>query len=370
MKYINEVSTPIFLQDKLTQMKEKIIKNNRNVEYYRQNAQLIENFLNEIGNNKDLPNNIIDGISQQQIKEAIDQLHLGRNYWSFIGKKGSAAYGVKFEEYFSNLLNRIMENAKEQGIAKWEQKSPGVINVGGKTVDPMKNIIDKMADEITINLMEEAYKEIGIELDKQSKDAEIKNHTLNKVQGKIDTATRFLNFEVIVDNPALQRILPLLANATFSDKAYLTAGDVKIGQTNSFRVFLAVTGDLTAKEKLHYWYKMLQCMDDHSIHNSAELFYQMRYIYELTGYGLQYTEQMINEALGNNTGADYFIYFHEGKVKVVASAAVFYDFLESIEKNTAWQGKTLHGGNITKNYALYAKLKMRMRAGHFELGEY
>lgn len=361
MSVLNGISTPDFLMGRLEKIKNDIIVE-KNINIYKNNALLIENFLNKIIGNQINKDNIIDGLTQEYYDKALKELGINIEHWT---KKKTDAYGVKFESFLQNLLSDIFKHSKDKEIANWT--GGHVTSLGLKTVNPLKNITDKTIDDTTKNLMESAYKEIAKELDKQSKESEIKNHTMNKVQGKIDTISHHINFEISTEDPLLQKVLPLLANASFSDKAYKNSGDVKIGQTNSFRVFLAISGDMDAQEKINRWNRMLNCMDFHPNDKAAEIFYELRYIYELTGYGLQYSKQAINRILGNDTGADYLIYFHKGKIKVLSTAAIINDFLSNV-KDTA-KGRTLSNGEITKEYALYARLKMRMIGGRFKIGE-
>ena len=115
----------------------------------------------------------------------------------------------------------------------------------------------------------------------------------------------------------------------------------------------------------YHWEKMLSCMDYHNNHHAALLFYQIRYMYELTGYGLQYTENKINEALGS-LGAKYFIYYYPNAgVRVISTASIINNLINAVRDDNLWKYNVK---DITKEYALYAKLKMRMRNGIFEFG--
>ena len=368
MSILDDVSTPDFLSARLIEIT-KSIKADQDVSIYKKNALLIENFLNKIiGNQIQVDeNNPIEDLTQDLYDNALNNLGIDINYWT---KRKNKAYGIKFEKFFHELLRDIFNHSQNDLVgATWDNKKGHITSIGAKTTNPLQNITDEIIDDTTKNTMELAYKRIAEELDKQTKKSEIKNHTLNKVQGKIDTVSHHINFQISIDDPVLQKILPLLANATFSDKAYENAGDVKIGQTNSFRVFLAISGDMSAKDKIKRWYRMLNCMEYHSEENAAQKFYELRYIYELTGYGLQYTKQWVNKMLGNDAGADYLIYFHKGRIKVLSTAAIINEFLAD-STAIATAGRTLTDGTITKEYALYAKLKLRMTNGRFKLGEF
>lgn len=360
-----DISTEAYLINILNEMKANI-ERGKTIEENRAEAQLLEDFFNEIGKYNQNPDNIIEGSARAEIREAIQALHMG-NVWNFLGANGlKEISGTGFEDYLGRLTNRIMQNAKKYDLATWSKSYNYVINLGSQTVDIYKNISDDISNEVTKKLIDETYKDIRPKLEKDADEAHKKLGINARVQGKIDNAMKYIDFEVTTENPILQKVLPLLAQATFSDKAYLTTGDVALGQTNSFRVFLAVSGEGSAEEKVYHWYRMLTCMDHHGYHNASSLFYQIRYMYELTGYGLKYTENKINEALGN-LGAKYFIYYHGGNVRVVSTAVIINDLINAVRDNHYFETHSAKYGS-QKNYALYAKLKMRMQNGIFEFG--
>lgn len=367
----NNQSTVEYLTNIKNKMKQNIMRN-QSVAKSKADAQLLENFFNEIGGQPIDPDNIVEGITREDIQDAIKRLGMGK-VWHFKGSEGiKDISGVGFEDYLGRLSNRIMQNAKKQGLASWSKSYNYIINLGSSTVNLYNNITDDISNETTKNLIDQAYKDVKTKLDEDNMKAQKKYGVNAKVQGKIDNAMKLLDFTVSdIDNPALKRILPLLADSSFSDKAYLTTGYVRIGQTNSFRVFLAVSGEGSAEEKIYHWERMLNCMDYHDEHNAAMLFYQIRYMYELTGYGLQYTENKINQALGNSLGAKYFIYYHpgkdNGKVRVISTAAIINDFIFAVENDGYFQTHSAKC-NDEKAYALYATLKMRMNNGDFEFG--
>jgi hypothetical protein len=69
---------------------------------------------------------------------------------------------------------------------------------------------------------------------------------------------------------------------------------------------MAVSGDIDYSLRLRHWYAMLQCMDEHESHGAPRLFYELRYIYELTGYGGTYIREAIQEIFAK--GARFFLY--------------------------------------------------------------
>lgn len=360
------IKTPIYLNEVLNRIKNDIIEN-KNLEIEKQNAQLIENFLNAIGGHQQDPDNLIEGLTNQLLQEALNKLNINSS-WFFNNQKNDLT-GISFEKYLEKLLNEILE---KPDISTYQSKKY-VVNLGSKYVDIFKNITDDLENETVNETMKKFYTGIKnklIEDDKKAKEKRKKSQFVSSVQGKIDVAKKYIDFKVIVNDPVLEKVLPLLAESSFTIKAYKTMDTVKIGQTNPYRVFLATSDKGSIKQKTYQWIRMLYCMDLHPTENAALLFYQIRYIYELTGYGQQYVENKISEALGQ-TGAKYFIYYHPGTgVKVLSTAVIINNFLDMVKNDKYFETySSKYGGdykNPQKHYALYARLKMRMFNGEFE----
>lgn len=371
MKGINykrdNIPTRDYLTKVLNDMKNKMTLEN-NLEIERQNAKKLENFFNTLAYmNTNSENFVESACVDENIKKPLASLNLS-SIWSLVNKRGDKQItGVAFEKYLKGLINKVMERSKEEGwIGKWNRNY--VIKTGSERVDMYKNIVEDLSDDIVRDLIKDTYQRENERIKNYVDEAKQKGFNPT-VEGKIDVAIKNVDFKIDTGKmpPALKEIFELLKGATFSAKAYATTHDVQLGQTNSFRVFLAVTqGD--TYNRVYHWYRMLSCMDAHKDHEAAFLFYQIRYIYELTGYGQQYIKNKINEMIDNPTGAKYLIYYHPGSgIKVMSTKVLLNNFLKMVADGSYFEKyASKYEGNYSKEYALGARLKLRLSKGEFE----
>lgn len=240
-----------------------------------------------------------------------------------------------------------MKNFSEKDIVSWSD----VISVkGNDSFDLYEGIIDPIAQ----SAIAEAYKHASQTYQKNANKANYDYQIKTEVYGKIDTGNFYCELKIATEDPYLQQLIPLLASSTFTDKGYLTKHDVRLGQTNPFRVFMAVTSD-TYDLRLRHWYAMLECMKEHSSHGAPRLFYELRYIYELTGYGGSYVREAIQTIFAK--GARFFLYLSGSTLKVIPVSRIL------VKLNQKLKNKTLiRQSSINMHYSLYAILKLRITA--------
>ena len=276
--------------------------------------------------------------------------------------------GNEFEDWFANVVDESVKIGQANGKIK------GVISVGGVStnfgsyqVDYLKDVVDETLRATAIA----AYKGAKTALQTASVEEDSKNKTHSSVQGKIDTKGKYFKIEVNIKDDYLSQIIPLLAQSAFTDKAYISGkkDDLRLGQTNPFRVFVAVCGGVS-DDIIERWYRMLNCMNKHSYHDAPELFYQIRYAYELTGYGQKYNLDVLNKLLGDfNLGARFLIYYNGSVIIVLSTAKILEDMVIKMKQGIT-KTQMIHG-QITPEYALYAKIKLRMTSYNpvaFEFG--
>ena len=407
-KSINTPSYLSYIKDKM--INDIIGEKNSRKAIATQNAsdaKVLEDFLNLLHDykpHKGYPDNLIMQFTRQDLIDAASAIQPAIR--SRIGGMQKDVTGNDFEEYFDKLIPNIIYSAADLGFAKIIEDKNIKINFGSERVDMTKNFSEEVTHEMALraphyclrltqagvsNAWSNKLWQINEELKRKSLSKKRRNE-LNQqkqtliagrdnmiqtygnhlaVKGKVDTLND-TTLEVTLESqrlPALQRVLKLLAQSSFSDKAFKKNQDITIGQTNSLRVFLAVSEEGTLKEKLDRWNRLLRCMDNHGQvpgHQDVPLmFYQIRYMYELTGYGLRYTENKITQMVGK-TGAKYFVYFNPGQGYTVLSASsIIYNMLDAIDNQGDFGPKTKSQVN-TKDYALHARLKMRMHKGIFD----
>ena len=307
-------------------------------------ALILEDFLNLVALGQPT-DNIILGYSMQNRKEVIESF--GIPLKQLINQDVS---GLAFEDWAQSIFEQALEKAKEQQMISYGSK---VSISGTDSFLLFEDVVDPMMQDLYAQTYRQASQTV------KDKTKEVNRYNIKAdVYGKIDTANYYSDFQVHIHDEYLEKLLPLLASASFTDKAYLTKHDVRIGQTNPFRVFVAMSPD-TGQAKLDRWYRTMTCMNEngpHGSHNAPLLFYELRYIYELTGYGGYYVREEIRNLFKN--GARFFLYYsNQTLIKVIPVSRIIKNLNAKLSS-----GKLIKQKNIDKEYALYAKLKMRLTA--------
>lgn len=148
------------------------------------------------------------------------------------------------------------------------------------------------------------------------------------VDGKIDTlglnATIKIKPEVSME---ARSIIRSLQGAAFTDKNYTKSSTVHLGMTNPYRILINVTKvsnpNVEVKQLNNRFYRMLECAGvyhsgGHPAHEiGAKYFYQIRYIYELTGLGGKYRSKESGDVKQLLNDAKYakFLVFNQGGSK-------------------------------------------------------
>ena len=249
----------------------------------------------------------------------------------------------KLGEYLEHGINRLIKTF-QANITNKDYKSLSDFRVGaGQRQFNMDHLIQRFGRETLAELFNETSDAMFTKGYKETS-----GHSFQtKVWGKIDnTGLRAeLHLEGLTGIKA--DIAECLRNATFTAKNYISSNDIKLGQTNPFRVFLTIPG---FKQDIQRWHRMINCFKSHeNTHSEApEYFYRIRLIYELTGFGGYYSVDTQNEfgkILSGQTYAQYLIFnTHKGagQIKVVPTKdlinlANVLDKEEKTIQNKTWE---------------------------------
>lgn len=333
-------STSEYLQDRLDTIRANILINQQNG-IDENDALLLEDFFRIIAFGQGIDNPLA-GVSLQ---ERIDTL---KKYNIPIDTLRKDISGFAFEDWVQDIIESSMNLFSENDIVSWSS----MVKITGKD---QFNLYEKIADPVIKSAVAKAYKGASQTFKKMTDENNERYRLNTQVFGKIDTGNLYFNLELNTEDPYLQEIIPLLAQSTFTDKGYLTKHDVRIGQTNPFRVFMAVSNDVDYNLRLRHWYAMLSCMEEHNSHGAPRLFYELRYIYELTGYGGFYIRKEIQDVFAR--GARFFLYLSNGVLKVIPVSRILVKLNQKLNS-----GKLIKQQQINRDYALYAILKMRLTA--------
>lgn len=252
--------------------------------------------------------------------------------------------------FFENLLGLTssnpneLGNALEHGMARiiktFEAKITGinykdtkVHNVGGMQTnipdlvdigkDVVKQSFNKMYSTAAQNLREyKGKKGTGISYSPQ-------------VQGKIDIEGLYGDLQVSLNGQLEADIYDALSNASFTLKNYISTSDLKLGQTNPFRVFATVAQN-SGEDIIYRYVRMYNCFKGHSgnEHPMAPIyFYRLRAMYELTGSKMAYTNT--NNALSQILSGQYakFLIWNNpnGNIRVISTMRIIKSIFDAAD---------------------------------------
>lgn len=316
-------------------------------EQLKANAQTLEKFLRELklaanqGNSSEFfHNEILDAILQG-IKS-----HLRGNtkVETLFRKRGNSyLQGKRFEDDLTNVVLTIME----QVAADPKTVSRKEINIGTRTGSPLNDLhetIDDMGNEIVEGVGEELLERM-----RKNDTNALKEFYSKNVQGKIDVR----GYEIEVNaqaTPKMLEIYELLKDATFSAKSYssmtwdqalkemvsTSRKAITLGHSHFYRAFSGPLLDLgydirTTNSAIFAGENMVGRKE-----NVAQHFFHLRYIYELTGSGIIYTD-------GGYLGeVKYLIYNDPASDEIYVKSAA--EILEDILSNYNFEGNPFNAG--------------------------
>ena len=318
----------------------------------KMNAKKLEEFFQELklaarnGNSKDFVNSAI----LNQILEGIQSHSRGNAKIEnlFRGRSNSYLQGKRFEDELTKVILTVMENVAADP-SKIQRKE---ISIGTRVGSPL-NDISKMVDDMET----EVVKGVGegvLEKIRHNDAATLQEFYSKDVQGKIDA--RGYRIDVRANaNPQMLEIYELLKDATFSAKSYSsltwdsilkenvlsTNASITLGKSHYYRAFSGPLLDLgydilTTNSAIFAGQNMIGKKE-----NVAQHFFHLRYIYELTGSGIIYTN-------GGYLGEVKYLIFNDPASDsiYVKSAA---ELLEDILDNYAFDGDPFNtGAHIAK----------------------
>ncbi len=396
------------------------IKRNNSVEQDIANAIKLEDFFNTLaGYDFNIHNGTIerDGYTQEILRQQISALIKEKNprlsidnFFKRLALKGKRKKmtGNAFEGYLDTVVEELFRAFKIEEEARFpsnvgnaltalsynipnsSSEAPILyelnINYGEKGHKTENKYNKEVMNQVALDTLIKAYRQsskytkeswdqwrrrngIEVKIKEEAKESQGSWHDL--VNGKIDTAI-VMNVTHTIDVGILDDILLLLQDATFSDKGYEETNEIHLGQTNAYRVYMATSQEpasaLGYSKRVQRWHRLVRCMEladsgkvPHPSHETGKYFYELRYMYELTGVGQQYIVSQFANQLGTS-GAKYLI-FHDykkggGSIKVLATSAIIKDMIDAVENNILDKHTVEEVSN--KEYALNAALKLRI----------
>ena len=321
------------------------------------------------GKRKKMTGNAFEGYLDTVTKELVKAFKGEMEFSSNVGHALTAlSYNISNNSSESPILYELNMNYGTKGHKSENKYNKEVINQ--IVLDTLIKIY-KQSSKYTKESWDQWRERNGIEVKIKEDAKESQGGWNDLVSGKIDTAI-VMNVTHTIDVGILDDILFLLQDATFSDKGYEKTNEIHLGQTNAFRVYMATSQEPAAalgySKRIQRWHRLVRCMEladmgqpPHPSHETGKYFYELRYMYELTGVGQQYIMSQFANQLGTN-GAKYLI-FHDyekggGNIKVLATSVIIEDMLNAVENNMLEKHSVEEVSN--KEYALNAALKLRV----------
>lgn len=301
-----------------------------------------------------LSNSANSAVITEVIERAIQIGGYGKMHEFFRKISGNARErGLFFERELSNVMAAVISMSANQDIsvakagASAMRLGTGQVNIGGINEGELRTLALDLGKQMTKNVRGEIEARLSKELsDKKSP------YITQSVSGKIDVSGLMYECNITLNSTSyLDHIAFLLQHANFSAKSYASALKwysqqihmFLVGQTKNLNIHLGHTADIRIfidmfMTKYAYpvsisYYMALSQSNDETI---IEQMNQLRFIYELTGYGQTYLNQVINQVLEKDgaTGANYLIYNDPASVTgiyVRSTADIITDLLESID---------------------------------------
>ena len=268
-----------------------------------------------------------------KIKESTDQEVLSYKLGSYL------------EQGLTEILNTYEAAMSGRKYSEVKKSNKGIINVGGSHIAGTKQLVDE-----TNKIMQNEYNQMYQIMQKSLKEYNQQNidkiaEYMPSVQGKIDINSFQSIIEIRSDlklKPQAEEILKALSGATFTAKNYISTSQLHFGQTNPFRVYTIVAAQ--QEDIIGHFCRMITCFENHQNripdNESPVLFYRIRAIYELTGYGTRYVNAKLNDIF-KGRGADFLVWnnpINKDEIRVIPTQAIIQDLIanaanEALPKN-------------------------------------
>lgn len=327
----------------------------------KSNADMLQKFfqaLKEMGNNDSgqLSSNLAAAVDQQVISKVLSSY---RSY-NGAGLKGGAkkrifntrsstgaVQGAAFEKELASVISAVrlqVEGRTGEGLRAQFRQEASSMQLGTEQTN-FKNIIHGSAKNVIKGINNNMPQVIC------ANGSKLSEYVTKSVSGKIDVSGLALKWTISASaNSYLQKIALLLSQASFTAKSYSslvfdkTTGKqhksskdtLSLGNTNTRRVFYTVlmAQGIPVKVAESIYQHINRTHNDEERKNAQRL----RILYELTGYGQNYINNMINNQLKRQLGGAYanYIIFNDpatNNIYVKTTAEVWQKMEESYLEN-------------------------------------
>lgn len=267
---------------------------------------------------------------QQSVLEALQSIHPQIFSNKYFISTSSSSY--ELGEYLEMGIAQIVKGFGALATGNEYDSFSSKVGSGQTQIPDLINGVDEVARQTLLEVYQETSKQLH---QYQSNNPELERYAkfIPSVSGKIDNVGLSAEIQVrseVVINPVASTIIDALKGATFTDKNYISTDHLKFGITNPFRVFMTVSNGDVGR-----YARMLNCFIYHvSLHPMAPTyFYRIRALYELTGYGMQYTTSAMQELL-NGKVAKYLIWNNPitDEIHVISTKQIIQQIIDQTEE--------------------------------------
>lgn len=294
-------------------------------------------------------------LMNQIIESTIKIGDYGENKAFFQNMSGNAAErGEQFERELSNVLAAVFQLAGSSRYTGKELASR--VQLGAQKVNLLgasKADLVSIVDETGRGLIQSARTQLEKNIAKSVNTKKGSQFVKTDVSGKIDVSGLMAEV-VITASPTtyLYKIANLLSHASFSAKSYAskqieynktlrdifystsTRSYLHLGETKGSRILLDIFNTRYPYPVSISFYIVLTRSRSRDVQLSLS---QLRFIYELTGYGQTYIQKTVQDILAKDgaVGANYFIYNDPASISgiyVKSTAEIIDDLIDSVNE--------------------------------------
>lgn len=302
----------------------------------------------------------LDALAQQTIVDVVDTATKGRYKKLFQSQAKNAGQrqwqGAVFEKQLAEVIAATRDLAASGLNRSATRSAAQAMNIG--TRGKVQADLSSLGTDLAKQLVETAYTNLG-EYFHQKKTNKGSQYVSSQVEGKIDVSGLMCEWQINIEPTSyLSRIAGLLSQANFTAKSYASSKmiydrtikqrlevmsknlELHIGQTDINRVFIDMFTSFGYPVPVAVSMFIVLRNRSNADQDTYQQLATLRFIYELTGRGQQYVNDLIKEALQANgdliTQANYFIYNDpaSGDIFVKSTAEIIIELWETISQMT------------------------------------
>lgn len=243
--------------------------------------------------------------------------------------------GFQFENDIADLILSVVSTVYPELSAESKESMKNMILAGG--VQGTVRINGAELEQLPKKMRDSIMKKVGHSLQKEFNEAtQITDYRFYARDAKVDIKGGFLNSQ-LTSNPTsyLTTILNIINNSSFSLKMYQDK-NIELGSTNQLRAIIGAMNSLNISNSTEWGIRTYYASRWNTIRTlpiTSHAFH-LRYLYELTGAGIEYIETNNGTAAMQPT-VDFLIYNQTGgaNMQVISVMDILWNVNQQIKFN-------------------------------------